>query len=49
MARKIAIILKRDHGQILSESTVGMYSLLKNKGACEKSPSALRTKEKNNF
>ncbi|WP_331256690.1 helix-turn-helix domain-containing protein [Candidatus Bealeia paramacronuclearis] len=44
---KIAIILKRDHGQILSESTVGrLLTSLKNKGLVQKSPSALRTKRK---
>ncbi|WP_331256306.1 integrase core domain-containing protein [Candidatus Bealeia paramacronuclearis] len=47
---KIAIILKRDHGQILSESTVGrILTSLKNKGLVQKSPSALRTKRKRQF
>ncbi|MEB3702664.1 IS481 family transposase domain protein [Candidatus Bealeia paramacronuclearis] len=47
---KIAIILKRDHGQILSESTVGrILTSLKNKGLVQKSSSALRTKRKRQF
>lgn len=48
--QKIAIILKRDHGQIISESTVGrILKHLKAKGVITKSPSALRTKRKRVF
>ena len=47
---KIATILKRDHGQTISESTVGrIITCLKAKGLITKSPSALRTKRKRNF
>lgn len=47
---KIAFILKRDHGQTISESTVGrIITHLKAKGLITKSPSALRTKRKRNF
>lgn len=47
---KIAIILKRDHVQMLSESTVGrIITYLKAKGLITKSSSALRTKRKRNF
>jgi putative transposase len=47
---KIATILKRDHGQTMSESTVGrIINHLKEKGLIVKSPSALRTKRKRNF
>lgn len=47
---KIAIILNRDHGQTLSESTVGrILKLLSLKGLITKSPSALRTKRKRVF
>ena len=47
---KIAFILKRDHGFIMSESTVGrIITHLKAKGLITKSPSALRTKRKRNF
>lgn len=47
---KIAIILKRDHGQTISESTVGrILKYLKTKGLITKSPSALRTKRKRIF
>ena len=47
---KIAIILKRDHGQTLSESTVGrILKFLSFKGLITKSPSALRTKRRRVF
>lgn len=47
---KIAIILKRDHGFTMSESTVGrILTHLKAKGLIIKSLSALRTKRKRNF
>lgn len=47
---KITIILKRDHGQTISESTVGrILGHLKEKGLITKSPSALRTKRKRIF
>lgn len=47
---KIAIILNRDHGKTLSESTVGrILKLLSLKGLITKSPSALRTKRKRVF
>lgn len=47
---KIAIILNRDHGQHMSESTVGrILTFLTNKGLILKSPSALRTKRKRIF
>lgn len=47
---KIAIILRRDHGQTLSESTVGrILTHLKKKGLITKSPSALRTKRRRVF
>lgn len=47
---KIAIILKRDHGQTISESTIGrILTHLKARGLITKSPSALRTKRKRNF
>jgi len=47
---KIAIILKRDHGQTMSESTVGrILNHLKEKGLIQKSASALRTKRKRKF
>lgn len=47
---KIATILKRDHGQTMSESTVGrIITHLKSKGLITKSSSALRTKRKRNF
>lgn len=47
---KIAIIVKRDHGKAISESTVGR--ILKNlfeKGLVQKSASAVRSKRKRNF
>jgi Fe2+ or Zn2+ uptake regulation protein len=47
---KLAVLLKRDHGQTISESTVGR--ILKNlmeKGLIQKSASALRMKRKRNF
>lgn len=47
---KLAVILRRDHGQTISESTVGR--ILKNlmeKGLIQKSASALRMKRKRNF
>lgn len=47
---KIAFILKRDHGQTISESTVGrIITHLKARGLITNSPSALRTKRKRNF
>jgi Fe2+ or Zn2+ uptake regulation protein len=47
---KIAIILSRDHGQTISQSTVGrILTFLKEKGLILKSPSALRTKRKRIF
>jgi putative transposase len=47
---KIAIILKRDHGQTMSESTVGrILKFLSLKGLIIRSPSALRTKRRRRF
>lgn len=47
---KIAIILKRDHGQTISQSTVGrILKFLKIKNLITRSPSALRTKRKRVF
>lgn len=47
---KIAIILKRDHGQTMSESTVGrIINYLKGKGLVQKSACAVRAKRKRNF
>ena len=47
---KIAIILKRDHGQTLSTSTVGrILKHLMDKGLVTRSASALRTKRKRTF
>lgn len=47
---KIFFILKRDHGQTISESTVGrIITHLKARGLITNSPSALRTKRKRNF
>lgn len=47
---KIATILKRDHAQTISESTVGrILTHLKEKGLISKSASALRTKRKRQF
>jgi len=47
---KIATILKRDHAQTMSESTVGrILKHLKEKGLIQKSLSALRTKRKRVF
>lgn len=47
---KIAIILRRDHGQTMSQSTVGrILKFLSLKGLIIKSPSALRTKRKRVF
>ena len=47
---KIAIILKRDFGQTISESTVGrILNHLKEKGLIQKSASALRAKRKRSF
>lgn len=47
---KIATILKRDHAQTISESTVGrILSHLKERGLVSKSASALRTKRKRQF
>lgn len=47
---KIAIILKRDHHQTISQSTVGrILKFLKEKGLISRSISALRTKRKRVF
>lgn len=47
---KIAIILKRDHGQTISQSTVGrILTYLKTRGLITNSSSALRTKRKRIF
>lgn len=47
---KIAIILKRDHAQTISESTVGrILKKLKEKGLILKSPSAFRARRKRHF
>ncbi len=47
---KIAIILRRDHRQTISESTVGrILKFLKGKGLITRSISALRTKRKRVF
>lgn len=47
---KIAIILKRDHAQTLSESTVGrILATLTNKGLIQKSLLGSRTKRKRHF
>jgi transposase InsO family protein len=47
---KIAIILKRDHHQTISQSTVGrILKFLKEKGLISRSISALRTKRKRIF
>jgi transposase InsO family protein len=47
---KIAVILKRDHGSKLSESTVGrILKRLMERGLVTKSVSAIRTKRKRNF
>lgn len=47
---KLAVILKRDHGWTLSESTVGrMLSHLKSNGLITRSVSALRKKRKRSF
>ena len=47
---KIAIIIKRDHGQTVSQSTVGrILKCLKAKGLITRSISALRTKRKRVF
>jgi len=47
---KLAVILKRDHHQTLSESTVGrILKHLMTKGLVQKSASALRPKRKRNF
>jgi transposase InsO family protein len=47
---KIAVILKRDHAQTISESTVGrILNHLKAKGLIVKSASALRAKRKRKF
>jgi len=48
--QKIAIILKRDHAQTLSESTVGrILKFLMKKGLIQRSISALRVKRKRDF
>ena len=48
--QKIAVILKRDHGQTISESTVGrILKFLTSKGLIQKSISALRVKRKRDF
>lgn len=47
---KIGVILKRDHGLSISESTVGrILKHLSEKGLCPKSRSALRGRRKRNF
>jgi putative transposase len=47
---KLAVILKRDHGWMFSESTIGrMLTLLLRKGLITKSISALRIKRKRSF
>ncbi len=47
---KIAIILKRDYGQTISQSTVGrILKYLKVKGLITRSTSTLRTKRKRVF
>ena len=47
---KIAVILKRDLGETLSQSTVGrILKHLMHKGLIQKSPSALRVKRKRTF
>ena len=47
---KIATILRRDHGQTISESTVGrILAFLKERGLIIRSLSALRTKRKRHF
>ena len=47
---KLAVILKRDHGQTLSESTVGrILKVLKEKGLVQISASAVRAKRKRSF
>lgn len=47
---KIAVLLKRDHGLMISESTVGrILKHLMHKGLITKSLSALRTKRKRSF
>lgn len=47
---KIAIILKRDHAQTMSESTVGrILSQLRERGLIVKSASALRARRKRHF
>lgn len=47
---KIAIILKRDHAQTISESTVGrILNQLKERGLILKSASALRSRRKRHF
>lgn len=47
---KIAIILKRDHGKTISQSTIGrILRFLTHKGLITKSASALRTKRKRVF
>lgn len=47
---KLALILKRDHGWMFSESTIGrMLTLLMRKGLITKSISALRIKRNRTF
>lgn len=47
---KIALILKRDHKQAISESTLGcILNYIKEKGLVQKPASALRAKRKRNF
>ncbi len=44
---KIAAVLKRDHGQTMSESTVGrILTFLKDKKLITRAPTALRFKKK---
>jgi transposase InsO family protein len=48
--KKIAVILKRDHREFLSESTVGrILNLLKERGLAQRSVSAPRQKQSRNF
>lgn len=48
--QKIAIILKRDHAQTISESTVGrILTFLSSKGLIQRSISAVRVKRKRDF
>lgn len=47
---KIAVVLKRDHGQTMSESTIGrILTFLKDKKLITRAPTALRFKKKRRF